>query len=96
MSFVDVRPMLDADLERADHVMRLAFGTFRGLLDPSATFGDREMVRTRFAAAPEWAWVADVDGDVAGSVFVTRWGLFGFLGPLTVHPDVWDRGIGTR
>ncbi len=88
--------MLDADLERADHVMRLAFGTFRGLPDPSATFGDREMVRTRFEAAPEWAWVADVDGDVAGSVFATRWGSFGFLGPLTVHPDVWDRGIGTR
>ena len=96
VSFVHVRPMLDLDLERADHVMRLAFGTFRGLPDPSVAFGDREMVRTRFEAAPEWAWVAEVDGEVAGSVFAARWGSFGFFGPLTVHPALWDRGIGSR
>jgi GNAT superfamily N-acetyltransferase len=88
--------MLDIDLERADHVMRLAFGTVRGLPDPSTAFGDREMVRTRFEAAPEWAWVAEVDGDVVGSVFAARWGSFGVFGPLTVHPALWDRGIGSR
>ena len=88
--------MRAADLDAADGIMRLAFGTFRGLSDPGSAFGDRELVRTRFEAAPEWAWVAEVDGDVAGSVFATRWGSFGFFGPLTVHPDLWDRGIGTR
>lgn len=87
--------MHDGDLDAADEVMRLAFGTFRGLPDPRAAFGDRELVRTRFEAAPAWAWVAEVDGEVMGSVLATRWGSFGFFGPLTVHPDLWDRGVGT-
>ena len=76
--------------------MRLAFGTIRGLPDPSAAFGDAESVRTRFRAAPEHAWSAELDGDVVGSVFAARWGSFGFLGPLSVHPERWDRGIGSR
>jgi GNAT superfamily N-acetyltransferase len=29
-------------------------------------------------------------------VFAARWGSFGFFGPLTVHPEYWDRGVGTR
>lgn len=53
-------------------------------------------MRTRFRAAPECAWAAEVDGDVVGSVFAARWGSFGFLGLLSVHPDLWDRGIGGR
>jgi N-acetylglutamate synthase-like GNAT family acetyltransferase len=84
------------DLDAADRVVRLAFGTIRGLPDPSAAFGDSDRVRTRFRAAPECAWVAEVDGDVVGSVFGARWGSFGFFGPLTVHPSLWDHGIGSR
>jgi GNAT superfamily N-acetyltransferase len=95
-SAVHVRPMRADDLDAADRVLRLAFGTIRGLPDPSAAFGDRDLVRTRFRAAPECAWAAEVDGDVVGSVFAARWGSFGFLGPLTVEPGLWDRGIGGR
>ena len=84
------------DVEAADRVLRLAFGTIRGLPDPSAAFGDRDLVGTRFRAAPECAWAAELDGDVVGSVFAARWGSFGFLGPLTVEPGLWDRGIGGR
>ena len=90
-----VRPMRTNDVDSADRVMRLAFGTIRGLPDPSAAFGDAESVRTRFRAAPDCAWAAEVDGEVVGSVFAARWGSFAFLGPLTVHPDLWDRGIGS-
>ena len=93
---VQVRPMLADDLGAADRVMRLAFGTIRGLPDPEVTFGDRDLVRTRFQAAPGCAWVAEVDSDVVGSVFAARWGSFGFFGPLTVHPRFWDHGIGSR
>jgi GNAT superfamily N-acetyltransferase len=93
---VHVRPMRGGDVDEADHIMRVAFGTMRGLPDPSAAFGDRDLVRTRFRAAPECAWVAEAGGELAGSVFATRWGSFGFLGPLTVRPDLWDRGIGSR
>ena len=47
-----VRPMRADDLEAADRVLRLAFGTIRGLPDPSAAFGDADYVHTRFRAAP--------------------------------------------
>jgi len=88
--------MLAGDLGAADRVLRLAFGTIRGLPDPSAAFGDSDIVRTRFMAAPSCAWVAEVDGELVGSVFAARWGSFGFFGPLSVHPHLWDQGIGGR
>lgn len=88
--------MLEDDLDSADRIMRLAFGTVRGLPDPAAAFGDAELVRTRFRAAPDCAWVAEARGDVVGSVLAARWGSFAFFGPLTVHPDWWDRGVGGR
>jgi predicted N-acetyltransferase YhbS len=95
-STAHVRPMRADDLEAADRVLRMAFGTIRGLPDPSAAFGDADYVHTRFRAAPDCAWVAEVDGDVVGSVFAARWGSFGFFGPLSVDPGLWDRGIGSR
>lgn len=88
--------MHEQDLDAADRVLRLAFGTIRGLADPDAAFGDSDLVRTRFRAAPEHAWAAELDGDVVGSVLAARWGSFGVLGPLTVDPGRWDRGIGGR
>jgi len=91
---VRVRRLEERDLDAADEVMRVAFGTFRGVPDP--TFGEAEYVRTRFHAAPDCAWAAEVDGEVVGSVFAARWGSFGFFGPLTIHPDVWGRGLGSR
>src|SRR5581483_4329763 len=42
---------------------------------------------------PEAALAAEVDGRLAGTNFVTRWGSVGFFGPLTVDPDLWDRGV---
>ena len=88
--------MVEDDLDAADRITRLAFGTYRGLPDPGAAFGDTESVRTRFKAAPDCAWVAEVDGEVVGSVLAARWGSFGFFGPLAVHPEWWDRGVGSR
>jgi GNAT superfamily N-acetyltransferase len=88
--------MREVDLDAVDRIVRLSFGTIRGLPDPSAAFGDAQHARTRFRAAPECAWVAEVDDDVVGSVFAARWGSFGFFGPLTVHPEHWDRGVGSR
>ena len=92
-SSVHIRPMRAEDLDAADRVLRVAFGTVRGLPDP---FGDSELLRTRFRAAPQHAWTAEVDGRVVGSVLAARWGSFGVLGPVTVDPGLWDRGIGGR
>jgi GNAT superfamily N-acetyltransferase len=93
---ITVRPLQESDLDMADHIMRVAFGTFLGVPDPVTVFGDAEYVKTRFLAAPECAWAAELDGEVVGSNFATRWGSFGFFGPLTVRVDLWDRGIGRR
>jgi GNAT superfamily N-acetyltransferase len=93
---VSIRPLEEGDLDAADRVMRMAFGTFLGAPDPMMVFGDADYVRSRFAAEPRWAFAAEHDGEVVGSNFATRWGSFGFFGPLTVRQDLWDEGIGSR
>jgi len=47
---VTVRPLQEAELDEADRIMRVAFGTFVGLADPGAFMGDADYVRTRWAA----------------------------------------------
>jgi N-acetylglutamate synthase-like GNAT family acetyltransferase len=93
---VSIRPLQEGDLDAADRVMRIAFGTFLGAPDPMMVFGDLDYVRSRFAAEPSWAFAAELDGEVVGSNFATRWGSFGFFGPVTVRVDLWDRGIAGR
>ena len=88
---VSVRPLRETDLDRADEICRVAFGTFLGIPDP---FGTADYVRTRFAADPHAAFAAIVDGELAGSNFAANWGSVGFFGPLTVRPDLWDHGVG--
>ena len=65
-----------------------------GLPDPAQAFGDAQMVRSRCAADPERAFVALRGGELVGLVIASRWGDFGWFGPLAVRPDLWDRGIG--
>jgi GNAT superfamily N-acetyltransferase len=93
---VAVRPLLESDLPVADHVMRLAFGTFVGLPEPTSFMGDADFVHTRWRANPDAAFAVLVGGRFGGSNFATRWGSVGFFGPLTTHPDLWDRGVGKR
>lgn len=91
-----IRPLEQGDVDAADRIMRTAFGTYLGAPDPLMVFGDAEYVRPRFAAEPDWAFAAELDGEIVGSNFASRWGSFGFFGPLTVRPDLWDRGIASR
>jgi GNAT superfamily N-acetyltransferase len=93
---VSIRPLREDDLSEADRIMRLAFGTFLGLPDPMTFMGDAGYVRPRWVAGPDAAFGAEVDGELVGSTFATNWGSVGFFGPLTIHPDLWNRGIGTR
>ena len=91
-----VRVLREADLKEADRLMRVAFGTFVGLPDPPSFMGDADYVRTRWAASPESAFAAEVGGQLVGSNFVTRWGSFGFFGPLSLDPSFWNRGLASR
>lgn len=90
--------LLRADqLQEADRIFRLAFGTFVGLPDPLQFMGDADLVRPRWRASPDSAFCAEgADGTLLGSNFASNWGSVGFFGPLTVRPDLWGRGIAQR
>jgi hypothetical protein len=81
------------DVAAADEVLRLAFGKAFGLSDPKTFMGEGSYVRPRFRASPQTALVATQDDKVVGSIFATRWGSLAFGGPLSVHPDIWDRRV---
>ena len=93
---ITVRPLQEGDLPTADHIMRLAFGTFLGLPEPTAFMGNASYVRTRWFADPTAAFAAEVGGELIGSNFATNWGSIGFFGPLSIRPDFWDRSVGKR
>lgn len=95
-SNITVLPLQETQLSNADAIMRLAFGTFIGLPEPMSFMGDAAYIRNRWLANPEAAFAAEIDGQLIGSNFATNWGSVGFFGPLTIHPDFWDRGVAKR
>ncbi len=93
---ISVRQLREDDLDAADRIYRLAFGTFLGLPDPTTFGGDMDFIRTRWLADPTAAFGAELHGELVGSNFASNWGTVGFFGPLTVRPDLWDQGIAKR
>ena len=93
---IEIRLMRQSDIPQADRIMRLAFGTFLGLPDPLSFMGDAGYVKTRYIANPSAALVAEVDGKLVGSNFAMNWGSVGIFGPLTIHPDLWNKGVARR
>ena len=92
-----IRALTQADLPEARRIVRVAFGTFLGALDPERFWSDLDYVYGRFGAEHTAAFAAGNDeGALVGSNFATRWGSVGFFGPLTTRPDLWDGGIGQR
>ncbi len=96
MNDVIIRKLEERDLDEADRIVRLAFGTFVGLPDPMRMFGDADMARTRFRGNPEGALGAELEGRLVGSNFLADWGSVGFFGPLSVEPPLWERKIARR
>lgn len=88
---ISIRQLRETDFDVADRILRDAFDRFTGVND---LFGSRDYVRSRWRARPRSAIAAEVAGALAGSNFVTDWGSIGFFGPLSVRPDLWDRGVG--
>src|SRR5690348_9415719 len=93
---VRIRPLQRDDLPEADRIVRLAFGTFLGMPDPIQMFGDSDIAGSRYEAAPDAALAAEMSGKLVGSNFVTHWGSFGFFGPLSVAPELWEQKIAQR
>jgi hypothetical protein len=84
------------ELEEAVRILRLAFGTFLGVPNPLEFMGDRDLVTPRWHSPRLKVLAAREGGRLIGSNVVTRWGSFGFFGPLTVPPEYWDRGVAKR
>lgn len=88
-----MRELRESDLLLADTILRSAFDTFTGV---TSLFGDRDYVHTRWQVDPAASLAAEQDGRLLGTNFVTRWGTVGFFGPMSVLPERWDQGIGSR
>jgi GNAT superfamily N-acetyltransferase len=93
---VTIRPLAETDLVDADRIFRLAFGTFLALPDPMSFSGDAQIMRSRWLADPSAGFGAYIGHELVGSSFAAKWGSFGVFGPVTVRPDLWDRGIARR
>jgi RimJ/RimL family protein N-acetyltransferase len=88
-----VRPLREADLSAADQIFGQAFARFLGIADPRDFTRDRALIATRWRADPQAPLGAFLDDTLIGSCVVTRWGSFGFIGPVSVRPDFWDNGV---
>jgi GNAT superfamily N-acetyltransferase len=90
---VTIRAMGEADLAAADHIYRLAFGTYFQLPQPMAFRGDEALVRPRWRTYGDGGLVAIDAGTIIGMSFASNWGSLGVLGPVAVHPDYWRHGV---
>lgn len=88
-----IRPLTESDLSEANRIVRVAFGTFLNLPDPSRFMDTTDYVRTRWKFDPSSAVAAEHEGKLIGTNFATDWGSFGFFGPLTVEPAYWNKGV---
>jgi GNAT superfamily N-acetyltransferase len=84
------------EVEEADRILRLAFGTFLGVPNPLDFMGDRHFLTPRWRSSHVKVLAARDAGRLIGSNVGTRWGSFGFFGPLTVLPEYWERGVAQR
>ena len=93
---IKIGPLRESELEEADRIFRVAFATFLGLPDPLDFMGDRHLMRPRWRSSHVRVIAAREGGRLIGSNVATRWGSFGFFGPLTVLPEYWNRGVAQR
>ena len=88
-----IGPLRESELDEAGRVVRLAFGTFLGIPNPLEFMGDRDFITPRWRARNTRVLAARESGKLIGLNVATRWGSFGFFGPLTILPEYWNRGI---
>jgi len=93
---IKIGPLKKSELEEAGRIVRLAFGTFLGLPNPLDFMGDRNFMAPRWRSPHVKVIAARQGGRLIGSNIATRWGSFGFFGPLTVLPEYWDHGVAQR
>jgi GNAT superfamily N-acetyltransferase len=93
---VAVREVREAELDEADRIFRLAFGTQSKLANPTGAFGDRNMIKSRWSGRTSTVVIAESEGRLVGTNVITRWGSVGFFGRMAVHPEMWGKGIASK
>jgi GNAT superfamily N-acetyltransferase len=93
---IKVSLLKESEVDEAGRIVRLAFGTFLGLPNPLDFLGDRDLMTPRWQSSHVKVIAAREGGRLIGSNVATRWGSFGFFGPLTVLPEYWGRGVAQR
>ncbi|MGA7522841.1 MAG: GNAT family N-acetyltransferase [Acidobacteriaceae bacterium] len=93
---LQIGPLRKTEVDEAHRIMNLAFGTFLGLPDPMAFMGDRKFILPRSRARNTKLIAARHNGRLIGFNVLTRWGSFGYFGPLVVLPEFWDKGVAQR
>lgn len=88
---ITIRNLQEQDLRRADEIVREAFSTHLGIL--ASDFAPGEDLAAHYWVEPEGAFGAFDGQELAGVVFATAWGKFGFFGPLCVSSAHWNKGI---
>lgn len=92
MSKISISLLHESELEEAEQLCRLAFGTFLKLPDPMQ-FGDGAQYAPRSLRDPNSAFGASLDDKLIGLAIAINWGSLSGFGPLVVHPDYWNQGI---
>ena len=71
--------MVKEDIQEADKIIRLSFGTFRGFEDPENYRADSRYADPRYNEDPSASFVAELNGKIIGSNFGLHWGSVGLL-----------------
>jgi len=88
-----VRPLAAADVPAAARINRAAFGKFFGIPDPAKFRVGADVIGPRWRLWPEAGLALDLDGTLAAAALMMRWGSVCVLGPVTVAPEHWSKGL---
>jgi N-acetylglutamate synthase-like GNAT family acetyltransferase len=88
---ISIRSLGEGDLPEAGAILRRAFATHFGM-PPDAFWMDRDFVTGRWMTEPALAFGAWIEDQLVGSSLGASWGTLGVFGPISTHPDTWNRG----
>jgi len=61
-------------------------------MPPETFWSDRDFLSGRWKTDPSLAFGAWIDDRLVGSSLGAAWGSLGVFGPISTHPDTWNRG----
>jgi ribosomal protein S18 acetylase RimI-like enzyme len=94
---ISIRPMRPEDIEDVREVGQLTWSDL-AMQDIGRRFHypkrSEKLISSYMRHDPEGCLVAELDGKIIGSAFCHVWGGVGWIGPLEVHPNHQNAGVG--